>query len=119
MSLDEILSIIMEISTKHCELDPIPFLVFKKLVPHNLPEITLLVNLSLMEGEFAEAWKTAILKLSIKKIGLELKSTSYHPVSNLTFYFKTGKMLYAGTIQSALYPLQINAQLPVGLQKIS
>ena len=95
MSLNEILSIIMEMQTKHCDLDPIPVLVLKELVPHVLPEISLLVNLSLTEGEFSEAWKTAIIKPLIKKIGLELKSSSYHPVSNLTFISKTGGMLYA------------------------
>ena len=36
MPLDEILSIIMEMPTKHCDLDPVPFLVLKKTGTTNL-----------------------------------------------------------------------------------
>ena len=35
-------------------------------------------------AEFANAWKIAFIKPLIKKVGLELKSASYCPVSNLT-----------------------------------
>ena len=43
----EILKVINEMPNKHCDLDPIPFMIFKKLAPHLKSEITTLVNLSI------------------------------------------------------------------------
>ena len=34
MSDKEILKVINEMTNKHCNLDPVPFMIFKKLAPH-------------------------------------------------------------------------------------
>ena len=47
-----------------------------------------LINLSLLEGVFAESWKMAIIHPLIKKLGLELVYSNYRPVSNLLFLSK-------------------------------
>ena len=41
---EEVLSIVMSMPVKHCDLDPIPATVMRKLIPHILQEITILVN---------------------------------------------------------------------------
>ena len=41
---EEVLSIIISMPVKHCDLDLIPATVMRKLIPHNLQEITILVN---------------------------------------------------------------------------
>ena len=70
----EILKVINEMPNKHCDLDPVPFMVFKKLAPYLKSEITTLVNLSLSHRVFAESWKTSIVKPLLKKIWLDLIS---------------------------------------------
>ena len=73
---------------RHCDFDPVPFTIFKKLAPHLKSEITTLVNLPLSHGVFAESWKTSIVKPLLKKVGLELIFKNYRPVSNLKFLAK-------------------------------
>ena len=88
MSDKEILMVIKEMPNKHCDSDPVPYMVFKKLVQYLKSEITALVNLSLSHGVFAKSWKTSIVKPLLKKIGLDLISKNYWPVSNLKFLAK-------------------------------
>ena len=88
MSDKEILKVINEMPNKHCDLDPVPFIIFKKLAPHLTSEITTLVNLSLSHGVFAESWKMSIVKPLLKKVGLELIFKNYRLVSNLKFLAK-------------------------------
>ena len=88
MSDKEILKVINEMPNKHCDLDPVPLTIFKKLAPHLKSEITMLVNLSLSYGLFAESWKMSIVKPLLKKVGLELIFKNYRPVSNLKFLAK-------------------------------
>ena len=71
--------------TKGCELDPIPTKLFKEIAPNILPLITRIVNLSLKEGVFADNWKVAFIIPLLKKVGMELITQSYCPVSNLSF----------------------------------
>ena len=44
--------------------------------------------MSLIEGVFANKWKIAIIKPLVKKIGLDLITKCYRPVSNLSFMYK-------------------------------
>ena len=87
MSDKEILRVINEMPNKHCDLDPVPSIVFKKLAPYLKSEVTALVNLS-SHGVFTELWKSSIVKPLLKKIGLDLISKNYRPVSNLKFLAK-------------------------------
>ena len=74
--------------TKGCELDPIPTKLFKEIASNILPIITRIVNLLLKEGVFANNWKVMIIRPLLKKVGMELITQSYHPVSNLSFLSK-------------------------------
>ena len=66
---------------KSCDL-------LRKCIDHLLPVLTKLVNVSLWSGVFSQKWKVAIVKPLLKKLGMELISASYRPISNLKFVSK-------------------------------
>ena len=74
--------------SKCCDLDVIPTSLLKEALELLLPTLTKLVNLSLAEGVFVEEWKIALVKPLLKKVGMDLINTLYHPVSNLPFLSK-------------------------------
>ena len=88
MTSKQVQKIIMEMSSKSCEIDIIPTTILKKLLPKLLPVITHIVNLSLTNGSFLEDWKIAIVRPLLKKINAELIEKNYRPVSNLSFLSK-------------------------------
>ena len=85
-----IINTISKMATRSCELDPLPTDIFKKAVENEkfLQIIMRIVNLSLNSGQFANVWKTAIIRLLLKKLDLEIIQSSYRPVSNLSFVSK-------------------------------
>ena len=105
----QVQKIIMSLSTKSCELDIVPTRLLKEILPSVLPIITKIVNLSLEKGVFAEAWKTAIIRPQIKKIGLELTSANYRPVSNLSFL---SKVLEKAALQQFMQYSDVNGLMP-------
>ena len=80
--------IIKQMKTKSCELDDIPTNILKQMLPWVIKLITKIVNMSLEEGVFCTNWKLAVVRLLLKKIGLELIKSNYRPVSNLPFISK-------------------------------
>ena len=84
----QVKKIISSLATKSCELDIMPSKLLKEVLPEILPIITRIVNLSLVNGVFTDSWKVAIIRPLIKKLGLELISSNYRPVSNLSFLSK-------------------------------
>ena len=85
---EEVLKIINSIGAKTCSSDPVPSSVLKELAPYIIRQITTIVNVSLREGVFAYKWKTAIIKPLLKKVGLDLITKNYRPISNLPFMSK-------------------------------
>ena len=57
-------------------------------MPHIIDDITAIVNISLTRGDFTKEWKTDCIKLLIKKVTMELVSTSHRPVSTLKLLSK-------------------------------
>ena len=53
-----------------------------------LPDISYLVNSSLVHGDFPMDWKEAFVKPLLKKSGLEGQFKSLRPISNLKFISK-------------------------------
>ena len=109
---EEVLSIIMSMPVKHCDLDPIPATVMRKLIPHIFKEITILVNRSLVHGNFAKVWKTSVCKSLIKSLKLDKVKTSYRPVGNLHYLSKVVEkaMLQQFTEHCGLYDLMPSYQ---------
>ena len=85
---EEVKHIVKEMPAKYCDLDAVPTSIIKEALDLLLPTLVKLVNLSLVEGEFVQQWKTALVKPLLKKVGMELTNTSYRPVSNLPFLSK-------------------------------
>ena len=83
---------INSMEAKTCGSDQVPPSVLKDLASYIIMEITTIVNVSLREGVFANKWKTAIIKPLLKKIGMDLITKNYRPVSNLSFMSKLDKM---------------------------
>ena len=71
-----------------CPSDPISSKLIKEFVITLLPLITRIVNLSLLSGTFATAWKTAVVRPLLKKKGLDIILKNYRPVSNLPYISK-------------------------------
>ena len=78
---------------------PIPSSLFKELAPHIIGHITTIVNESLRKGVVASKWKTSIIRLLLKKVGLDPIMKNYRPVSNLAFMSKLVEKLQAGPVQ--------------------
>ena len=75
--------------SKSCLSDPIPTRTFKSSLDDLLPVITSLVNSSLREGIFPNAFKEGRLLPKIKKISLNKEDlNNYRPITNLTFVSK-------------------------------
>ena len=74
--------------TKSCKLDVLPTKLLKECIDSILPAITNLVNMSLQDGVFASGWKTSIIRPLLKKPNLDLISSNYCLVSNLSFLSK-------------------------------
>ena len=80
--------VITKLEMKSCELDIIPTYILKDNIEKFLPTVTKIVNFTLSEGNFGQSWKMAILRPLLKKKGLDLITSNYHPVSNLSFISK-------------------------------
>ena len=74
--------------TKSCKLDVLSTKVLKDIITSLLPLLTKIINLSLTEGVFEEELKVAIIHPLLKKVGIDLISNNYRPVSNLPFLSK-------------------------------
>ena len=85
---DEVEKIIMSMPTKSCKLAVLPTKVLKDIITPLLPLLTKIINLLLTKGLFVDEWKVAIIHPLLKKLGLDLISSNYRPVSNLPFLSK-------------------------------
>ena len=81
--------IILQCAPKTCELDAIPTSLFFQCLDAILPTLTIVVNHSLLTGEFPVIFKTAIVKPLLKKTSLDSEDLkNYRPVPNLSFISK-------------------------------
>ena len=69
-----------------------------------LPTLTIVVNHSLLTGEFPLIFKTAIVKSLLKKTSLDLEDLkNYRPVSNLSFMSKVLEKVVLYQILQIIY----------------
>ena len=88
MSEEEVRKITNSMQTKNCEQNTIPTKILKIILDRLLPTLTRIINASFQQGVFVEAWKISIIHPLLKKIGADLLTKNYHPVSNLKFVSK-------------------------------
>ena len=84
---EDVRRIVTAIQIKHCELHAVPTKIIKWICDKILPLITYGQHI-LITGEFSMNWKTAIVKLLLKKSGLHLIPKKYRLVSTLSFMSK-------------------------------
>ena len=88
LSTCDVTKIIFGMKIKSCEIDPIPMKLLKEILPSVIEPITKIVNTSLQQGIFSKHWKIALIRPLLKEIGLEITTSNYRSVSNLTFLSK-------------------------------
>ena len=86
LTTEQVRKAMMQMKNKSSKLDVIPTDKLKVIQDVCINSITKIVNMSLPNGEFCNQWKTAIIRPLIKKLGLELKSKNYRPVSICASY---------------------------------
>ena len=99
----EIHKLILSTPNKSCDLDPIPTTLVKQCCAELLPNITNIINGSLVSGVFPSDYKVALVRPIIKKSNLDpdvLKN--YRPVSNLHYISKLTEKVVAGQIEMHL-----------------
>ena len=89
VSIDELLELANNLPDKSCTLDAIPAWLFKKCLPELIRIIHYIVNESLKSGNFPDAFKTAVVRPSLKKMNLDCDIlNNYRPISNLPYVSK-------------------------------
>ncbi|GFS07086.1 reverse transcriptase-like protein [Elysia marginata] len=89
VSLDEILKLLKNSSTKTCALDPIPTSLMFQCLETLAPFIADVINQSLATGTVPDCYKHAIVKPMLKKPGLDENALkNFRPISNLKFLSK-------------------------------
>ena len=89
LSNDDVIDIISSLSSKHCELDPVPTTLFKSCITYIMPYLLYIVNTSLGTGVFPMQFKTAIVRPAGKNLAADRnEKPNYRPVSNLSFLSK-------------------------------
>ena len=73
---------------KSCYFDSMPTSLVFSCIDVLLPVITKMINLSLVDGVFADVWKCALVKPLLKNAGLDPLLSNYRPVSNLPYISK-------------------------------
>ncbi len=78
MTQEEVKEMVFKSPNKFCELDPLSTSIIRDCIEEVLPLLTKIVNLSLTCGEMPNNLKLAIIKLLLKKLGLDsVKKTTY------------------------------------------
>ncbi len=88
LSEEDVRNLIMKSASKHCQLDLVPIWLVKKCIDVLVPVITNMINLSLAYGCFPDAWKCALIKPLLKKLGPCFLFKNFRPVSNLPYVSK-------------------------------
>jgi len=89
VTVDEVEKLIGSAPCKTCQLDPAPTWLVKEMRTLISPLVSLFVNKSLADGVFPPVYKRAVIRLLLKKAGLDASQLkSYRPVSNLSFLSK-------------------------------
>ena len=85
LNTDEVRKLVSKFASKCCKLDPMPTQLLMQNIEIVLPTITRIINISLVEGKFTTNLIEASLRPLLKKMGLEIILSNYHPVSNLSY----------------------------------
>ena len=94
----EVKEIIMSMKSKCCELNALPTSLLKRMIDVCLPSIMKIINLSLEMGQFTYQWKVAIVRLLLKKLGLDLIKKELQASQQFVIFVKSHQKGDAQTI---------------------
>lgn len=79
--MEEICSIVQKSKSATCQLDPLLTHLFKAGLPLLSSLITDIMHASLLSGTVPTAFKTAVITLTLKKLGTDSKNfDNYRPI---------------------------------------
>ena len=100
-SEDENKKLILNSSSKSCDLDPIPTSALKNCLDILITPITDIINISMETSTFPQNFKEAHVRPLLKKTtSLKNELKNYRPVSNLSFISKILKKIVANRLQA-------------------
>jgi len=103
VTAEDIQKLISSAPNKTCELDPTPTWLVKDMRGLLSLFISLLINKSLTAGCFPAAFKEALVRPLLKKVGLDAgDQKSFRPVSNLPFLSKLLERVVQARLQASL-----------------
>ncbi|XP_028394499.1 uncharacterized protein LOC114518695 [Dendronephthya gigantea] len=88
LSQEEVKTLVMKSSKKYCSLDPMPMPLVMDCLDTLLPEVTYLINSSLVNGYFPKNWKEGLWNPIFKRAGLGAVFNNLRPISYLQFISK-------------------------------
>ena len=89
VTVEYVTKLIAASPNKSCDLDPIATSLVKQEAELLAPLINTIINESLKNGDFPQAFKSAIVTPLLKKVSLDPEEfKNYRPVSNLAFVSK-------------------------------
>jgi hypothetical protein len=92
----EVTQVVGRAPAKHCQLDPAPTWLVKRLMPLLADTIATLCNKSMSEGVFPDGLMFAVVRPRLKKPSLNTDElSSYRPISNLCFISKIAERVVA------------------------
>ena len=84
LSLDQVGELVLNMSDKFCDLDPIPTFLLKECLEELGPIIQFIINQSIRQARFPSQLKTALIKPNLKEESSDHDIlANYRPVSNL------------------------------------
>ena len=83
LTQDNVAQLVLKMAKKSCPLDPIRTTVVDQVLDFLLPVITRMINMSFESDQFAEMWIEALLRPSLKELGLDIVYRKFRVVGNL------------------------------------
>ena len=109
VTVDDVRECAVKLSSKSCELDPLPGYVTRNALDTLLPFISKIINTSLQSGQMPSHLKVAKLRPLLKKPSLDhTQFSNYRPVSNLTFISKAIEKSVANQLISYINKNKLN-----------
>ncbi|MCP4274572.1 MAG: hypothetical protein GY781_21820 [Gammaproteobacteria bacterium] len=111
INVNDIRSYIANMNKTFCLLDPINVAKLPDVYNYTVEHISKIINKCFNENNFPDSEKHALLRPTLKKPGLDVRSFSnYRPVSNLSFL---SKLIERAILDQLLPILQQNEAIPI------
>ncbi len=103
VSVEEVEQVMSKLSNKTCDLDPLPTWILKQNISVVSPVVTRIVNASMVDGIFPDAFKEAIVTPILKKQNLDVNVLkNFRPISNIQFLAKVTESVVASRLKDHL-----------------